>query len=44
MKLGMFDPAEIVSYAQIPFEINNSQKHDELSLKTALNSMTLFKK
>ena len=43
MKLGMFDPAEIVSYAQIPFEINNSQKHDELSLKTALNSMTLLK-
>ena len=43
MKLGMFDPAEIVSYAQIPFDINNSKKHDELSLKTALNSMTLLK-
>ena len=43
MKLGMFDPTEIVSYAQIPFEINDSQKHDELSLKTALNSMTLLK-
>ena len=43
MKLGMFDPAEIVSYAQIPFDINNSQKHDELSLKTALSSMTLLK-
>ena len=43
MKLGMFDPAEMVSYAQIPFDINNSQKHDELSLKTALNSMTLLK-
>jgi len=43
MKLGMFDPAEIVSYAQIPFSVNNSQKHDELSLKTALNSMTLLK-
>ena len=43
MKLGMFDPAEIVSYAQIPFDINNSQKHDELSLKTALNSITLLK-
>ena len=43
MKLGMFDPAEIVSYAQIPFDINNSQKHDELSLKTALGSMTLLK-
>ncbi len=43
MKLGMFDPAEMVSYAQTPFNINNSQKHDELSLKTALNSMTLLK-
>jgi beta-glucosidase len=43
MKLGMFDPAEIVSYAQIPFDINNSKKHDELSLKTALSSMTLLK-
>jgi len=43
MKLGMFDPAKIVPYAQIPFDINNSKKHDELSLKTALNSMTLLK-
>ena len=43
MKLGMFDPAEIVSYAQIPYDNNNSQKHDELSLKTALGSMTLLK-
>ena len=43
MKLGMFDPAEIVSYAQISFDINNSQKHDELSLKTAQSSMTLLK-
>ena len=39
----MFDPPEIVSYAQIPFSVNNSEKHDELSLKTALNSMTLLK-
>ena len=43
MKLGMFDPAEIVSYAQIPYDNNNSHKHDELSLKTALGSMTLLK-
>ena len=43
MKLGMFDPDEMVSYAQTSFNINNSQKHDELSLKTALNSMTLLK-
>ena len=43
MKLGMFDPGEIVSYAQIPFDINNSKKHDQLSLKTALSSMTLLK-
>ncbi|MGY8919559.1 MAG: glycoside hydrolase family 3 C-terminal domain-containing protein, partial [Flavobacteriales bacterium] len=43
MKLGMFDPPKVVPYAQIPFEINNSKKHDELSLKTALSSMTLLK-
>ena len=43
MKLGMFDPPKVVPYAQIPYEINNSKKHDELSLKTALSSMALLK-
>lgn len=43
MKLGMFDPIEIVPYAQIPFEINNSKAHDEMALKMAQKSMTLLK-
>jgi beta-glucosidase len=43
MKLGMFDPVEIVPYAQIPFEINNSKEHDEAALQMAQKSMTLLK-
>ena len=43
MKLGMFDPVEIVPYAQIPFEINDSKAHDEVALSMAEKSMTLLK-
>lgn len=43
MKLGMFDPADIVPYAQIPYQVNNSAEHDELALKMAQESMTLLK-
>jgi beta-glucosidase len=43
MKLGMFDPIELVPYAQIPFEINNKKAHDDLALKMAHKSMTLLK-
>jgi len=43
MKLGMFDPAEIVPYAQIPFEVNESEAHNEVALKMAQKSMTLLK-
>ena len=43
MKLGMFDPIEMVPYAQIPFEINNSKAHDDMALKMAQKSMTLLK-
>jgi len=43
MKLGMFDPSELVPYAQIPFEVNNSKAHDDLALKMAQKSMTLLK-
>lgn len=30
-KLGMFDPEEIVPYAQIPFSVNNNSSHDYLA-------------
>ena len=43
MKLGMFDPTELVPYAQIPFELNNSTAHDDMALKMAHKSMTLLK-
>jgi beta-glucosidase len=43
MKLGMFDPTDMVLYAQIPFEMNNSKSHDEMALKMAQKSMTLLK-
>ena len=43
MKLGMFDPPEMVPYAQIPFEVNNCHKHNDLALKISQKSMTLLK-
>lgn len=43
MKLGMFDPPEIVPYAQIPFSVNDSKPHDAAALETARKSMTLLK-
>ncbi len=43
MKLGMFDKTEDVPYANIPFEVNDNQAHDEVALKMAQKSMTLLK-
>ncbi|MEP2026916.1 MAG: glycoside hydrolase family 3 C-terminal domain-containing protein [Reichenbachiella sp.] len=43
MKLGMFDPTEMVPYANIPFEVNDSKPHDEMALAMAQKSMTLLK-
>jgi beta-glucosidase len=42
-KLGMFDPPEMVRYAQIPISENDSPAHRELSLKVARESMVLLK-
>jgi beta-glucosidase len=42
-KLGMFDPPELVQYQQIPFEINDSEEHRQLALKTARESIVLLK-
>jgi len=42
-ELGMFDPPEMVKYAQIPFSENDSEVHRALALKTACESMVLLK-
>ena len=42
-QLGMFDPPEMVDYAQIPYEVNDCEEHRELALKTARESMVLLK-
>lgn len=43
MKLGMFDPPEMVEYTQIPYSMNDSEAHNELALRMAQKSMTLLK-
>jgi beta-glucosidase len=42
-KLGMFDPPEMVKYAQIPYSVNDSTAHRELALETARKSIVLLK-
>ena len=42
-RLGMFDPVELVPYAQIPVEANNTPANHALSLETARQSMVLLK-
>ncbi len=42
-KLGMFDPPEIVPYAQIPIEKNDCAEHRQLSLRAARESIVLLK-
>jgi len=39
----MFDPPEIVPYAQIPFEVNDCEKHRDLARKAARESIVLLK-
>ena len=41
--LGMFDPPEMVPYAQIPYSENDSEVHRTLALTTARESMVLLK-
>jgi beta-glucosidase len=43
MRLGMFDPPEIVAYAAIPYDVNDCKKHRELALQTARDSIVLLK-
>lgn len=42
-KLGMFDPPEIVPYANIPYEVNDSPEHRRLALQAARESIVLLK-
>jgi beta-glucosidase len=42
-RLGMFDPPELVKYAQIPTSVILSPEHRALSLKTAHESIVLLK-
>jgi len=42
-RLGMFDPPEMVPYAQIPFEKNDCEEHRALALRAARESIVLLK-
>ncbi len=42
-KLGMFDPSEMVPYARIPIEENDSAEHRRLALQAARESIVLLK-
>ena len=43
MRLGMFDPPEMVPWAQIPYSVNQATAHDVLSRKVAQESIVLLK-
>lgn len=43
-KLGMFDPPEMVPYAQISYSDNDKEEHRQLALKVAQQSVVLAKK
>ena len=43
MRLGMFDPPEMVRWARIPASVNQAPEHDALSRKAAQASMVLLK-
>jgi beta-glucosidase len=42
-RLGMFDPPEMVPYAQIPIEVNDCPEHRQLALQAARESIVLLK-
>ncbi len=43
MRLGMFDPPERVPFAAIPYDVNASEKHRQLALEAARESIVLLK-
>jgi len=42
-RLGMFDPAESVPYARIPFQANDTPEHRALALDVARESIVLLR-
>jgi beta-glucosidase len=42
-KLGMFDPPELVKYANIPYSVVDNKEHRELALEAARKSIVLLK-
>ncbi|MFW6021948.1 MAG: glycoside hydrolase family 3 C-terminal domain-containing protein [Halanaerobiaceae bacterium] len=42
-KLGMFDPEDMVPFNNIPYEVNDCEKHRRAALETAHESMVLLK-
>lgn len=42
-RLGMFDPAEKVKYANIPYSVVDNKEHKDLALEAARKSMVLLK-
>ena len=42
-RLGMFDPEELVPYAQIPYSINNNSAHSWLAREASRESIVLLK-
>ena len=42
-RLGMFDPPELVDYAQIPYEVVDSPEHRELARRVTRESIVLLK-
>lgn len=43
MKLGMFDPPEMVPFTEIPYEVLDCKPHHELALEAARKSIVLLK-
>ncbi len=43
LRLGMFDPPEMVPFTDLPIEINNCAEHRELAREAALQSMVLLR-
>jgi beta-glucosidase len=43
IRLGMFDPPELVPYAQIPYTVVNAPEHKALALEAARKSVVLLK-
>ena len=43
LKMGQFDPDELVTYSSIPYSVVNSKEHQELALEAARKSMVLLK-